>query len=86
MDKLGQLLERVGHGLMLLGATAFAAILLIVMLYGEWPQFLEPVQSRFRLLGQILGDGAFIAELAIFLGPGALVWFAGNTIAQRNSN
>lgn len=86
MQKLGQLLQRIGQGLMILGGGSLAVIFLIVIVAGSWPDFLHPVQSRFQLISQFLGEFAFIAELALFVGPGAIVWWTGEKIAKRRPN
>lgn len=79
MQTLGSALTKIGTVLAVAGGLCFAGIFLIVLLNGSWPDFLEPVRSRYEMLGNMTGGFAFIIELIVFVGPGlALVAFGEN--------
>lgn len=86
MEMFGRGLQRIGQVLAFAGGGLFAVIFVIVLVHGSWPNFLKPVQSRFQIISDFLGGFAFVAELAIFIGPGVLLWMAGEKILERNSN
>jgi hypothetical protein len=76
--------QRLGVWLAIFGATCLGAVFLIVLANGTWPQFLAPIQSRMRFLGDHLGDWAIVAEFWIAAGPGALLYWIGGRRRLRN--
>jgi len=50
---------------------------MIVLNGGTWPRSLSTVQNLFKTLHEAVGPLAYIIQIAIFAGPGALAeWFA----------
>ena len=80
---MGRGIERAGYMLAWAGGLTYAAIFLIVLVNGRWPHFLQPIQSRFAIAGRFLGDFAFMAEIAVFVGPGLLLATLGKNL-QKN--
>ncbi len=84
MKQLGSTLERLGQALSLLGGATLALVILIVIINGRWPVFLEPVRSRFELISGFLGDYAIIVEGLCFVGPGLLIAWIGGWLKDSN--
>lgn len=84
MNKLGAALERIGMALAILGGACFAAIFLIVIVNGSWPDFLEPVRSRYALANNLVGEFAFVVEILCFTGPGLLISALGAKLQNSN--
>jgi hypothetical protein len=78
------MLERIGFALAILGGALFAAIFIVVLVSGSWPQFLDPVRERFKIISSFLGSFTFVAEVLIFLGPGGLVLMLGQWLQERS--
>ena len=80
MNELGRLVERIGGLLIFAGVAMLAGIFLVVLLFGQWPDFLEPIQSLFGSIGSTVGGFAFVVEVWIFVGPGLLVFWIGRRL------
>lgn len=69
-------IAKIGQILMIIGGIALASIFLIVLINGSWPDYLQPIRSRFEIGSKFLGDFWFPALIGIFIGPGmAVTWF-----------
>lgn len=86
MKFVGKALQRIGQALAFAGGGMLALIFAIVLLNGTWPDFLKPIQSLFQMISEFSGNFAFVAEIAIFIGPGVLLWAAGEKILERDKN
>jgi hypothetical protein len=47
--------------------------------------FFAAVRTLFRLLGEVVGDWAIVAEFWIFAGPGVLVYSTGRLLKRRRA-
>lgn len=84
MQQVGTIFEWAGKVFLVIGGLIFVSILIVVLFNGSWPDFLEPVRSRFGIINSFLGPFTFIAELAVFLGPGWIVFWLGQQMKQQN--
>jgi len=84
MNRFGATLETLGRGLAILGGAVLVLMILVIIVHGGWPVFLEPVQSRFKLISGLLGNYAIIVEGLCFVGPGLLLAALGDWL--KNSN
>ena len=80
---MGKLLQLIGMSLGVLGGLALAGIFLWVFVSGGWPEILRPVQDRFRWLADNAGNWNFPILVAIFVGPGAAIYWLGNSITEK---
>lgn len=71
---------RFGYGLMIAGAVLFASIFVAMLVNGQWPAFLEPIQSRFARMADLFGWFAYVLEFAVFVVPGLLVVWLGENL------
>ncbi len=67
------------------GGLTLAGIFLVVLLNRRWPEFLHPVRNFFGLIANWVGDWAFIVEVWLFIGPGALFYYLEKRLAARHS-
>jgi len=79
------MIAKLGQMLMVAGGASLALIFLIVMVNGSWPDFLEPVRSRFELGSNLLGIFWFPVLLGIFVGPGLAIQYLGEKINSKES-
>jgi hypothetical protein len=83
------MLRFVAKALWFVAATAVAVGFVAIIINGSWPDAMKPVQHLFRNLHEYLGPFAFLVQVAIFAGPGALVWWLADALEDRkarNSN
>ena len=85
MRELGTVLERFGKAIAIAGGVLFTFVFVIVLLNGRWPQFLRPVQILFAYLIAYLDGFSFVAEIIIFLGPGAAIILVGQWMQDRSN-
>lgn len=72
MKRAARALRIAGYTLAALGGLAWAALFLIVMIHGSWPDWLGFAQRSFAAIHDLTGPFAFAAELMILCGPGFL--------------
>lgn len=77
---MGEAIQKLGIALACIGGICFASIFIVVIANGSWPNFLEPVRSRFELIDDFVGGFAFIVELFLFVGPGLLIAAVGEKL------
>lgn len=82
---MAKVVQRAGIALMVAGAACLAAILILVLVNGSWPDYLEPVRSRFELAHRLVGNFAFEVEVGLFLLPGGLTFWLGERMGRRQS-
>ena len=67
--------------------VAVAAIVIgvgmIILNGGTWPDSLAPVQSLFQTLHGSFGPLAYIIQIALFAGPGALAMWLADYLEER---
>jgi hypothetical protein len=79
------LVERAGGITAMMGGAALAAIFLVVMVNGKWPQAFAPVKQAFASIAGWIGGAAIVAEVWIFIGPGVLLMWLGRRMRDRSS-
>ena len=70
--------------MMLAGGLAIAAIFLIVLLNGTWPEFLKPVQNAAGGISGYIGGAVWLVWVAVFIGPGYAVQSIGERIKSKS--
>ena len=76
-------IQRLGAYLGIIGGTALAMIFLTVLTNGRWPEFLKPIQNLFGLISNWTGSFALVAEIWLFIGPGALIYYWGKSLTEK---
>ena len=56
---------------------------MIILNGGRWPDSLAPVQNLFQTLHASFGPLGYIIQVALFAGPGALVWWLADYLEER---
>ena len=83
---MAEVVKKAGIGLAAAGGLAYLAIFAIVLVNGTWPDFLEPIQTKFATMEQFLGPLNWPAQIAMFAGPGGLLYLLGERIKAGHTN
>jgi len=68
---------------MMMGGLLIAAIFLVVLINGQWPEFLSPIQNAARGISDFIGGLVWLVWVAVFIGPGFLVHSLGEILASK---
>jgi hypothetical protein len=79
-------IQQFGACLGIIGGAALVTIFLTVLINGRWPEFLEPIRNLFGLISDWTGSFALIAEIWLFIGPGALIYYWGKSLTEKRQD
>jgi hypothetical protein len=80
---MASILKRIGMVLFYVGLATLAGIFVIVVVNGTWPGFLKPAQWLFSAVSGYVGDFAIVVQGLLFLGPGILLFKAGEAMERQ---
>jgi hypothetical protein len=80
-------LRLLAYALWLVAAAAIAiSVGRIILNGGRWPDSLASVQNLFQTLHASFGPFGWIIQVALFVGPGMLVWWLADYLEERQQN
>ncbi len=82
-------LRFIAQALWLIALSAVMLGFIVILINGTWPDAMRPIQRLFQALHGALGSFAWLVQVAIFAGPGTIVWWLADYLEDRqrkNSN
>lgn len=76
-------LRFIAQALWFIALAAVVIGFIVILINGTWPDAMRPIQHLFQTLHGTLGPFAWLVQVAIFAGPGALAWWLADYLEDR---